>query len=300
MEPIVSIVAPCYNGEMYVSRMLESVLGQTYRTIEMVCVNDGSVDSTEKILRAYGERFQEAGMVLRILSQTNQGQAAALDAGLKVISGTYLSWIDCDDFLFPQAVEKKVRYLEQNAEVAIVTADLYETDERYLSGKQGNTLLEAATACGRTKGQGFGDLNSQSHQFFLTLIGKSVMECHAHMLRVDAMRRINPEMSISHCRAGQNYQMLLPMYYYFKRGYIDEPLSCYVIRRYSHYHRPRSYEEEKERLEGLLEMLCETFSAMGLPQWEIERYQRMSIFASERKRLIEHGRDETMVGKCDQ
>ena len=107
MGKLISIISPCYNGENYVGRMLESILHQSYKNIELFCVDDGSSDGTSEVILDYRSRFEQAGKKLCYLRQEHQGQAAALDYGLKQISGEYLSWIDCDDFLTPDSVEKK-------------------------------------------------------------------------------------------------------------------------------------------------------------------------------------------------
>ena len=241
----VSIISPCYNGEQYIARMLESIMNQTYEEVELICVDDGSEDRTADIIFDYVPRFKLSGKQLIYIRQENQGQAAAVNNGLKHIKGEYLSWIDCDDFLTLDSVEKKVKALQANPQCKIVTSNLYVVKENDI-----DNIIEV-------KGTSYGALNYQPKQFFLTLTGMSLMECHCHLLLVDAFRAINPTLEISRCRAGQNYQILLPMYYYYNRCYVDEPLAFYVIREDSHYHSKRTLPEELERLEELLRMLEE-------------------------------------------
>lgn len=274
----VSIVSPCYNGADYVARMLESILKQTYKDIEMICVDDGSTDETATIIKGYNEKFNESGRTLMYLKQEHSGQAAAVNFGLKHISGEYLSWIDCDDFVTDDSVEKKVNALEQKPEYAIVTSNLYIVNEENVS-----VPVEI-------KGNQFGNLNYQPRQFFLTLEGMSLMECHCHMLRVESFMKINPMLEISACKAGQNYQILLPMYYYYKRFFIDEPLAYYVIRKDSHYHSERSFEHEIDRLDQLNDMLRETFESMELDETIYKDYIQRSTFTQLKWRLLEeHG-----------
>ena len=68
------------------------------------------------------------------------------------------------------------------------------------------------------------------------------------------------------------------MYYYFKRGFIDEPLGYYVIRNDSHSHVTRTREQERERYARLLAMLEEVLSSLGIQSYEIQRYKKLSIF----------------------
>ena len=133
------------------------------------------------------------------------------------------------------------------------------------------------------KGEIFGNLNYQPKQFFLALAGMSLMESHCHMVRVEAFRKVNPELKISRCPAGQNYQILLPMYYFYERYFIEEPLAYYVIRKDSHFHSYKTPEEEQIRIEQLLDMLEETFLYMGIPKKLRKMYQRQSYFMKEKR-----------------
>ena len=115
--PLVSIVTPCYNAEKYLPAYFDSVLSQTYKSIELILVNDGSVDHTEEIILASKEKLNQAGINLKYISYPeNQGQAYALNCGLKQVTGVYLSWIDADDQMTADCVEKKVSFLESHPE----------------------------------------------------------------------------------------------------------------------------------------------------------------------------------------
>ena len=77
MEKKVSIITPCFNGEGFVERYLNSILNQTYKNIELIFINDGSTDRTEKVVKSYIIKFEEKGMKLIYIYQENAGQAAA-------------------------------------------------------------------------------------------------------------------------------------------------------------------------------------------------------------------------------
>ena len=83
-KSLVSIVTPCYNGELYLDRFFQSVLNQTYPALELVFVNDGSTDGTEAVVDRYRPLFQKRGIRFIYEYQENQGQAAALNRGLKL------------------------------------------------------------------------------------------------------------------------------------------------------------------------------------------------------------------------
>lgn len=268
--PLVSVLTPCYNSENFIARMLESVLHQTYPNIELICIDDGSVDNTGKIIKRYIPLF--ASMKKRLLYMRNEhmGQAAAINAGLKVIQGKYFTLLDSDDFLINTSIEKRVCALEEHSEYDIVASDYYIVNENDLTrviGK-GNDYI--------------GNLSYQPHQFYLLLTGYSAVTPLGYLIRTEAMKKINPKMEINECIEGQNYQILIPLYYYYKRFYIQEALGYYVVRNQSHGHLKRSRQELKDRYTRLWQMLEEILSSMNLPEMEIQRYMGISMF---RRRL---------------
>ncbi len=91
----VSVIIPCYNVEKYVGQCLDSVRGQTMPDLEIICVNDGSTDSTLDVLNKYAKQDSR----IRIISQDNAGLSAARNAGLKYASGEYIAFLDSDDFV---------------------------------------------------------------------------------------------------------------------------------------------------------------------------------------------------------
>ena len=100
---------PVYNAAKFLPRCLDSILGQDYQNLEVICVNDGSQDESLSILHIYAQKDSR----VKVISQSNQGIAGARNAGLKNITGEYVSFIDADDFIyqelyssFAQAVQK--------------------------------------------------------------------------------------------------------------------------------------------------------------------------------------------------
>lgn len=100
-NPLVSIVIPCYNVENYVKECLDSVINQTYKNIEIVCVDDGSSDNTLRILRKYRETDDR----IIIVSQSNRGQATARNIGTEISCGKYIMYVDSDDYIDRTIVE---------------------------------------------------------------------------------------------------------------------------------------------------------------------------------------------------
>ena len=91
--PKVSVVLPVYNVENYLKECLDSLVEQTYKDIEIICVDDGSSDSSLKILKEYAVIDNR----IIVLEQKNQGAAVARNFGLSVATGEYVSFLDSDD-----------------------------------------------------------------------------------------------------------------------------------------------------------------------------------------------------------
>ena len=124
--PTVSIILPCYNAEEHRRQCLDSIVGQTLRDTEILCVDDGSSDSTLDILREYRDRDDR----FIIIEQKNAGAGAARNAGLRRASGTYLSFLDADDFFAPDMLEKAVRAAEEyQADYIVYNSDQYHQDK---------------------------------------------------------------------------------------------------------------------------------------------------------------------------
>ncbi len=108
MPPKVSINLCCYNGEKYLEETLQSIFLQKYKNWELVVVNDGSTDSTERIIR----RHEAAGLPIVYHYQKNAGLGSARNKALQLSSGSYIALIDQDDIWLPEKPEKQVRDFE--------------------------------------------------------------------------------------------------------------------------------------------------------------------------------------------
>ena len=97
-KDLVSLITPCYNGERFVHRLLDSVLAQSYNNIEHIIVDDGSTDRTAEVIKSYIPKYEAVGKSLIYIYQENGRAASAVNRGLKVVSGAYLSWPDADDY----------------------------------------------------------------------------------------------------------------------------------------------------------------------------------------------------------
>ena len=113
--PVVSVIMPVYNSERFLAAALDSVLASTLSAIEVICVDDGSTDSSPDIIAAYQDRDQR----VRYLTQEHQYAGAARNAGIKAATGTYIHFLDSDDLVAPEAYSQWVLCIEQyQADVA--------------------------------------------------------------------------------------------------------------------------------------------------------------------------------------
>lgn len=96
-----SIIIPVYNVESYLVQCLDSVLEQTLKDFEVICVNDGSTDNSLQILEKYASKDER----IKIINQENQGLSCARNSGIKEASGDYLFFLDSDDWIEPNTLE---------------------------------------------------------------------------------------------------------------------------------------------------------------------------------------------------
>lgn len=122
---LVSIIVPCYNVEKYVGKCLSSILNQIYNKIQVIVVNDGSIDNTEQVILSYKDAFLEKGFLFDYIYQDNKGVGFAVNKALKFIKGEYFCWIDSDDWYDEKYVETVVDCFKNNPEYAIVRVNGY-------------------------------------------------------------------------------------------------------------------------------------------------------------------------------
>lgn len=119
----VSVVMPIYNAADYLRPALDSVISQTLRDVEIICVDDGSTDRSLAILKEYQKRDSR----IRIVTETNAGPAKARNNGLRRARGEYLSFLDADDFFEPTMLEALYRTAkEKDLDIAVCEYDLFE------------------------------------------------------------------------------------------------------------------------------------------------------------------------------
>lgn len=100
-SPLVSIIIPCYNAELFVGEAIESALGQTYPNVEIIVIDDGSTDGSLDVISSFGDR-------IRWDTGPNRGGCAARNRGIELARGKFIQFLDADDLLYAEKIEKQV------------------------------------------------------------------------------------------------------------------------------------------------------------------------------------------------
>lgn len=125
---LVSIIVPVYNGALFLAEALDSILAQTYDSIEVIVVDDGSTDATAEVAKRYHDK-------IHYLHQKNQGPGAARNLGIKQAAGEFLAFLDADDMWAPEKLREQVDYLTSHPEshcVAVKFRHIIEPDAQDL------------------------------------------------------------------------------------------------------------------------------------------------------------------------
>ena len=126
--PYISIIIPVFNAEKYIEECINSILNQTYSKIEIIIINDGSTDNSEKICLELSKKDQR----IKYIYQNNAGVTVARKTGVENATGEWISFVDADDILSPYAIQTLI---EKSKGQDIVIGDIkpfYNTTENIL------------------------------------------------------------------------------------------------------------------------------------------------------------------------
>lgn len=221
---LVSLLTPCYNMGKYIHRLLDSVLLQTYPAIEMIIVDDGSTDNSAEVINQYKQKFLDKGYSLIYVYQENQGQSAAIQRGLQIVSGVYLAWPDADDFYSDiNAIYILVEALSKAPDsVKMVRARQVVIDEETLTpicvqGRIENKIENSSL---------FEDCLYNNNSFY--------WGAGAYMVYFQALKEMTNLKIFVSKGAGQNWQLLLPVLYKYRCLSITDLIYSILRRTCSH------------------------------------------------------------------
>lgn len=119
MPPLVSVIVPAYNSAPYLTEAVQSVSAQTYPAVECIVIDDGSTDHTAGLLT----ELMALHPHLRVARKAHGGPSAARNMGLRMCSGSFISFLDADDVILPDKIERQVEFLNAHPEVGLVYGD---------------------------------------------------------------------------------------------------------------------------------------------------------------------------------
>ena len=122
-SPLISVIIPAFNAELYIQEALESVCSQTYLNLEIIIINDGSSDRTREII----EQFQDTRILL--ISRENRGLIATLNEAIEISRGDYIARMDADDICLGTRLDRQVQYLRKHHNIGLLFTGIEYVDE---------------------------------------------------------------------------------------------------------------------------------------------------------------------------
>ncbi len=255
----VSLIVPCYNAEKKCENLLQSLLRQSFTDVQLVFVNDGSADDTEKVLLAWKEPLEKAGYSFEYYRQENGGVSAAMNEALKHVDGEFLCWIDPDDYLEDNSFAVRIDYIREHPECNLLTCESYRRKAGTLeiTGK-------ASTSFSHTR---------EPKQFEYMLHYESMFFAGSYMVRMSAFQKAVPQMQIYDSRRGQNWQMLLPVMYGNDRHFLDVPVfNCVSYTDSLEHSHVKDYASRLQTIDQEEQIMRETVKRIDMPQPERDKY----------------------------
>ena len=132
IQPLVSVIVPCYNYAHFLPDCLKSILGQTFKDFEAIIVDDGSTDNSKEVAKRFlsDPRFH-------YIYQVNQGLSAARNTGIRNAKGEFIAIVDPDDMWFPTKLEEQIKFMEKHPSYGLVYSDA----ELYIGGKHSSRTV---------------------------------------------------------------------------------------------------------------------------------------------------------------
>ena len=202
-QPMVSVVIPAYNSERYVADAVKSVLAQSYPPAEVIVVDDGSTDGTARVVQAFGNS-------VRYLHQTNRGEPAARNLGLRNSQSEYVAFLDADDLWRSDKLKLQMEYFAAHPNCAVVYSDMSTFDDRGVVDPSVKVRF---------------NITFPSGKIFVPLFRETLFGSGSVIFRkncVDQVGYFDEQFLI-----GCDYEMWLRMSRHFEFGVVDEPLLMY-------------------------------------------------------------------------
>lgn len=217
INPLVTVIIPVYNHAEYVEECIMSVINQTYSNLQIIIINDGSIDKSEEVVKEVINKKKQ-NRNIEFYSQTNQGVCKTLNMGLELSKGKYIASIGSDDIWVSEKIEKQVDFLEKNQNVGIVFTDGY-----YIKFHEKSNIKHT-------------DYKPEIKKYFLN--GIQNVNIHEKLLYNCFISAITVMMRKKHLDfvgyydknlRSEDYDMWLRFTRHYPIGFIDEPLAYHRV-----------------------------------------------------------------------
>ena len=212
--PLVSVIIPAYNHELYVEEALQSAINQTYENIEFIIIDDGSKDSTAELIEKFIKENHDKN--IRFIKKQNEGVCKTINKGLSLSSGDYIACLASDDKWIRDKIAEQVAFMENNKNIGLVCTDAYFT--KY---NQDTELKWSDYKAGMEQYFKKGIQNCNMHE---VLLARPLICAVTVMLR----RKIFDEIGFfDEKERGEDTDMWLRVARKYPIGYINKPLVYY-------------------------------------------------------------------------
>lgn len=226
--PLVSVIMPAYNAELYISEAIKSVLTQDYPNLELIVVDDGSQDGTATVASSFG------GCV-RVFQQTNGGPSVARNFGLSVAKGDFIAFLDADDIWRPGKLTAQVNCMQANPSIGVVFGKFM----RWYPRSDGTFAPPPLPADDSDDGD---FVQQHSGWIYCELLYDNIITIIAAMIRrsvLDAVGNFDEELT-----TGEDYDFWLRVSRCFPAAKLNRTLAYYRMHSLSTTHIPRKENNE--------------------------------------------------------
>lgn len=230
MEPKISIIIPVYNVEKYLQKCLDSIINQSLKELEIICVNDSSTDGSLEILSKYAKNDDR----FVIITQKNQGQGVARNNAIKIAKGEYIICVDSDDWIESDSLEKLYNFAEEK------NADVVRFDHKLIYENAKNTQ-EVLFDDEIKKEYGLAIENKEAYNYKMFMGKKLGVMCRLglatcnYFIKRDFINRFDIKFAPS--RLGEDHLFALGILFCAKEiYYLKETFYCYRMREGSAIH----------------------------------------------------------------
>ena len=214
-NPLVSVIIPAYNHEKYIIDCLKSVINQTYSNIEIIVINDGSTDSTERVIREF---INSTDIDIDFISKKNEGICKTINKGLNIAKGKYISFLASDDMFAPQMIKKQVEFMENNKNISLVCTDAYFINIDKLTNKKYTDYKPIIKKCFKN--------GIQNKDIYEVLLTGNIIIALTTLIRRECFEVLG---LFDETLKYGDYDMWLRIAQEYPIGFIDEPLGYYRI-----------------------------------------------------------------------